>query len=179
MCWMAALTARLIKAPSARARRLAPQVKEISVAALRERMSEDILLLDLASSPVFRKGHIPGAAFVIRARLHADVVKPPRSRPLILTSPDDALARFAARDIERDWGVLCLRFSLVEPKRGLMRTVRLKRALHARFRRPTMFIADHMKAPITRAQQCKLISIGNLDSLRNSNATAHTAFFVI
>jgi rhodanese-related sulfurtransferase len=48
--------------------------------------------VDLATSPVYRQGHIPGALFVAGARLHEDLAKIPGDGPIVLTSPDGALA---------------------------------------------------------------------------------------
>jgi rhodanese-related sulfurtransferase/predicted metal-dependent enzyme (double-stranded beta helix superfamily) len=60
--------------------------------------NDDLLILDLATSLEYRKGHIPGAAFAIRSRLegHGDEFK---SRPIVCTSPDGLLARYAASDL--------------------------------------------------------------------------------
>lgn len=57
-------------------------------------------VLDLATSLDYRKGHIPGAAFVIRARLAEVKERLPRAGTLVLTSPDGALAALAAADLE-------------------------------------------------------------------------------
>jgi rhodanese-related sulfurtransferase len=53
-------------------------------------------ILDLARSPIYRKGHIPGAQFVTRARLDEDLAD--RSGDVVLTSPDGDLAHFAMAD---------------------------------------------------------------------------------
>jgi rhodanese-related sulfurtransferase len=50
------------------------------------------VFVDLATSPVYRQGHVPGAFFVAGARLREDLHKIPGEGPLILTSPDGALA---------------------------------------------------------------------------------------
>jgi rhodanese-related sulfurtransferase/predicted metal-dependent enzyme (double-stranded beta helix superfamily) len=56
------------------------------------------LVLDFASSLQYRAGHIPGAAFAIRSRVgrHVEQFK---SLPIVCTSPDGVLARFAAADL--------------------------------------------------------------------------------
>jgi len=58
---------------------------------------KDVLILDLATSLQYRAGHIPGAAFAIRSRLagHAALF----TGPVVCTSPDGLLARFAAADL--------------------------------------------------------------------------------
>jgi rhodanese-related sulfurtransferase len=58
----------------------------------------DALVLDFASSLQYRAGHIPRAAFAIRSRLggHLEQLK---SKPVVCTSPDGLLARYAAADL--------------------------------------------------------------------------------
>ena len=73
---------------------------EISAAALREKQAEGgVQIVDLALSRDFRRGHIPGAWFAIRARLAADLARLPRFETLVLTSPDGVLARLAAAEL--------------------------------------------------------------------------------
>ena len=57
----------------------------------------DTLILDFATSLQYRAGHIPGAAFAIRARLgnHLGAF----GGPVVCTSPDGVLARYAAADL--------------------------------------------------------------------------------
>jgi rhodanese-related sulfurtransferase len=56
------------------------------------------MVLDLASSRRHRDGHIPGARFAIRARLEEELALMPPG-PLVVTSEDGVLARFAAAEI--------------------------------------------------------------------------------
>jgi rhodanese-related sulfurtransferase/predicted metal-dependent enzyme (double-stranded beta helix superfamily) len=60
--------------------------------------ARDALILDFATSLQYRDGHIPGAAFAIRARLgaHASEFS---DKAIVCTSPDGVLARFAAADL--------------------------------------------------------------------------------
>jgi rhodanese-related sulfurtransferase/predicted metal-dependent enzyme (double-stranded beta helix superfamily) len=60
-------------------------------------MKGDALVLDFATSLQYRAAHIPGAAFAIRARLANHL--PAFTGPVICTSPDGVLARFAAADL--------------------------------------------------------------------------------
>jgi rhodanese-related sulfurtransferase len=53
-------------------------------------------VVDLSLSPAYRKGHIPGAWFAIRARLSHGLSKIPRHGELVLTSEDGVLAGIAA-----------------------------------------------------------------------------------
>jgi rhodanese-related sulfurtransferase/predicted metal-dependent enzyme (double-stranded beta helix superfamily) len=55
-------------------------------------------ILDFATSLQYRAGHIPGAAFAIRSRL-ANHVAALGEGPVVCTSPDGLLARYAAADL--------------------------------------------------------------------------------
>ena len=59
-----------------------------------------VVVIDLAPSPQYRKGHIPGARFAIRARLAEALARIPEGPQLVLTSPDGVLARLAAPEVE-------------------------------------------------------------------------------
>ncbi|WP_422795011.1 rhodanese-like domain-containing protein [Sphingobium mellinum] len=56
-------------------------------------------LIDLAPSLIHRKGHIPGARFAIRARIEEALAAIGGEADVVLTSPDAALATFAAADL--------------------------------------------------------------------------------
>lgn len=58
---------------------------------------ENSLVLDFATSLQYRKGHIPGAAFAIRSRLANHLAS--FTGPVVCSSPDGVLARFAAADL--------------------------------------------------------------------------------
>lgn len=78
-----------------------PAAQSISVEDLARRLGErTVTLVDLAPSPAYRKGHIPGAWFAIRARLAEAVAALPEGLDFVLTSPDGVLARFAAAELE-------------------------------------------------------------------------------
>jgi len=78
-----------------------PEVETISAAELETLLAADgATLLDFGPGPAFRRGHIAGAHFVIRARIPRDLPDElPRDKALVLVSPDDRLARFAAPDL--------------------------------------------------------------------------------
>ena len=78
-----------------------PDVPTISAAGLAERLETgDVTILDFAPSNIHRRGHIAGAWFVIRSRLEAALSQLPEGRDFVITSPDGALARLAAEDLE-------------------------------------------------------------------------------
>lgn len=76
-----------------------PDVETISAVELQESLvTGDILVLDLATSPAFRKGHIPGAKFVIRPELvsHPAIRQ---AKEIVLVSPNGIAAHLAAPDL--------------------------------------------------------------------------------
>jgi rhodanese-related sulfurtransferase len=78
-----------------------PDCETTTAQALHDRLAaDDIVLIDLAPSPVHRRGHIPGAWFAIRAQLAEALKALPQGQEIALTSPDGALARLAAGEIE-------------------------------------------------------------------------------
>jgi rhodanese-related sulfurtransferase len=84
----------------------APGVATIEAEALDELLRHDaVTLIDLAPSPVYRRGHIPGAAFAIRSRLLEALAGAPAERPIVLTAPDVRLAQFATADVEAITGI--------------------------------------------------------------------------
>ena len=76
-----------------------PKVETITVEQLAAGLDVDIL--DLTSSPAYRKGHIPGARFALASRSAEDLPKLSGKGPLVLTSADGAAAAFAASEAAR------------------------------------------------------------------------------
>jgi rhodanese-related sulfurtransferase/predicted metal-dependent enzyme (double-stranded beta helix superfamily) len=60
----------------------------------------DVVVIDLAPSPEYKRGHIPGAWFAIRAQLADTLTRLPKG-DLVLTSPDGVLALFAAPELAK------------------------------------------------------------------------------
>ncbi len=60
-------------------------------------------VVDLADSLTHRTRHIPGSRFAMRANLPGNLAALSEDRPIVLVSPDGALARLAAKDL-RDAG---------------------------------------------------------------------------
>jgi rhodanese-related sulfurtransferase len=83
-----------------------PLVDEIDAAALHAEMNRGaVTVVDLARSPEYAQGHLPGAVFAIRSRpddlrRHLGSLDVAASGAVVLTSPDGLLARFAAADLQ-------------------------------------------------------------------------------
>jgi len=76
-------------------------IPTVDAASLRQRMQAGgISVIDLDWSRDYRKGHIPGAWYGIRARLDTVLAKMPSSDTVVLTSGDGVLARLAAADLK-------------------------------------------------------------------------------
>jgi rhodanese-related sulfurtransferase len=76
-------------------------VPSIDAASLRQRMqSGAVSVIDLDWSRDYRKGHIPGAWYGIRARLDTVLPKLPSADTVVFTSGDGVLARLAASDLK-------------------------------------------------------------------------------
>ncbi len=59
---------------------------------------DDVTVIDLSSSPHYRRGHIPGAWFAIRGRLDRAIPKIPLRPMIALTSEDGVLASLAVEE---------------------------------------------------------------------------------
>ena len=59
---------------------------------------DDVSVIDLSTSPHYRRGHIPGAWFAIRSRLDKALPKIPLRQAVILTSEDGVLAALAVAE---------------------------------------------------------------------------------
>ncbi len=76
---------------------VAPQVEEVTPQELGSLKNAQVL--DFGTSLQYRAGHVPGAAFAVRARLPARRNKLATQGTIVCTSPDSKLARFAAADL--------------------------------------------------------------------------------
>jgi rhodanese-related sulfurtransferase len=61
---------------------------------------DDVSVIDLSTSPHYRRGHIPGAWFAIRSRLEHALKKIAPTGDLILTSEDGVLASLAINEAQ-------------------------------------------------------------------------------
>jgi len=75
-----------------------PDVTTLSATELAARMIQ-VHLIDLNDSVSHRRSHIPGSHFAIRASLPGNLDELPMDRPIVLTSRDGTLAKFAAADL--------------------------------------------------------------------------------
>jgi len=75
-----------------------PDAPVIQAGELLARLDE-VIVIDLASSPQHRRGHVPGAWFAVRSRLREALEAAPSRGDVVLTSPDGVLARFAAAQL--------------------------------------------------------------------------------
>jgi rhodanese-related sulfurtransferase len=71
-----------------------PDVEARSITAGQLRAAE-ATVVDLAPSPAYRQGHIPGARFGLRSQLDEVCATLPGAGPIVLTSADGALAAYA------------------------------------------------------------------------------------
>jgi rhodanese-related sulfurtransferase len=62
--------------------------------------NDDVAVIDLSTSPHYRRGHIPGAWFAIRARLDRALPKIAPTGEVILTSEDGVLASLAVAEAQ-------------------------------------------------------------------------------
>jgi rhodanese-related sulfurtransferase len=83
-----------------------PAVSTITPQAL-ARLFKDgpVIVLDLATSPEYERGHLPGAWFAPRDGWAADFLAQLAHRAIVLTSPDGAMAAFSAPDFQRCSGI--------------------------------------------------------------------------
>jgi len=76
-----------------------PTPPTIEAAALLVELQSGLaIVIDLAPSPAYHRGHIPGAWFAVRARLADILAALPSTVDVVLTSPDGDLARLAAAE---------------------------------------------------------------------------------
>jgi rhodanese-related sulfurtransferase len=62
------------------------------------------IIVDLAPSPVYHRGHIPGARFLLRSRFSEDAARVPKHGTIVVTSNDGITARYAAPELAHAMG---------------------------------------------------------------------------
>ncbi|MDA1118000.1 MAG: rhodanese-like domain-containing protein [Proteobacteria bacterium] len=80
-----------------------PDAPAVRAAELAQRLEAGAVLIDLSSSLRFRRRHVPGAWWAVRARLAAAREKIGAAREIVLTSDDGLLARLAAPEAAALW----------------------------------------------------------------------------
>jgi rhodanese-related sulfurtransferase len=84
---------------------VAPPAKFVSAAGLAAWLADgDITVIDVARHAAFRKGHIPGAWFLIRSLLPSSVANLPKARRYVMTCPDGILSQFVAPELAEKVG---------------------------------------------------------------------------
>lgn len=84
----------------------APRNKTVDAAALATWLATngDTVVIDVAKHAVFRKGHIPGAWFLIRSLLSDSVHNLPKAHRYVVTCPDGMLSQFVAPELAEKVG---------------------------------------------------------------------------
>lgn len=75
-----------------------PEVRTLSATELAARMIQ-VHLVDLNDSVSHRRSHIPGGRFAIRTSMPGNLDQLSKDRPIVLTSRDGTMAKFAAADL--------------------------------------------------------------------------------
>ena len=77
-----------------------PEVEQINLEVLGQWLqAEDVVVVDMARHAVFKKGHIPGAWYLLRSRLTEDASKLPAAARYVVTSADGLLAQLVAPEL--------------------------------------------------------------------------------
>ena len=77
--------------------------------------SDAMTVIDLSTSPHYRRGHIPGAWFAIRSRLECALATIAPAGDIVLTSKDGVLASLAAADLAALTPPRCIGLKVVMP----------------------------------------------------------------
>lgn len=87
-------------------------VETVQAAELHRALADDdtLIVLDLAPSATYLKGHVPSARFVLRSDLPQALAGLPAASRLVLTCPDGLLARYAVDALQQQGvnGLRCL-----------------------------------------------------------------------
>jgi rhodanese-related sulfurtransferase len=81
-----------------------PRNKTVDAATLATWLARggDTVVIDVARHALFRKGHIPGAWFLIRSLLSQSVANLPTAARYVVTCTDSALAQFVAPELAEE-----------------------------------------------------------------------------
>ncbi len=78
-----------------------PAHREVTAAELDQwlRGDDDLVVVDVSKLAGYRRGHVPGASYLLRSRIGEDVENLPRASRYALTCPDGSLSAFAAPEL--------------------------------------------------------------------------------
>lgn len=77
-----------------------PENPQVPASILREWIqSSDVVVVDVARHAVYKKGHVPGAWYVLRSTLDTAISKLPKASRYVITSDDGLLAQFVAPEL--------------------------------------------------------------------------------
>lgn len=77
-----------------------PESRQVSPAELNAWLpSDDVVVVDVAKHAVFKKGHIPGAWYLLRSLLDESIAKLPQASRYVVTSDDGLLAQLVAAEL--------------------------------------------------------------------------------
>jgi rhodanese-related sulfurtransferase len=79
-------------------------ISAAQLSALDNSALDNTVIIDLAPSPVYHRGHIPGARFLLRSRFATEAAKLPGHAVPVLTSTDGILAQYAAQELAQAMG---------------------------------------------------------------------------
>ena len=78
-----------------------PENASLTAEELKVRLdAKAVVVVDLSPSPMFKRAHIPGSVFAIRAQLDQTLLPFLSDEEIVLVSPDGALARLAAAEVQ-------------------------------------------------------------------------------
>ncbi len=130
------------------------------------------VVIDLSPSPVFKRSHIPGAMFAIRAQFDRERLSP-ITQDIVLVSPDGAQARFAAAEVKaltgREPAVLYGGF-----QSWVAAGLPVEAGFDLALDRPPTSIVGPTKGPTTGAKPCRPIWTGSSAWSTSSNVTGRT-----
>jgi rhodanese-related sulfurtransferase len=82
-----------------------PDAGAIAVEDLESEKFTSVAVVDLARSPVYNKGHIPGAWLASGPELARDLESLPGTGPIVITSPDGSIAAFQTEKVRAKLGL--------------------------------------------------------------------------
>ena len=155
------LSGDLASGPYRPSRPAPPKAAEIDPKALAviNTSEEAVAVIDLADSLEFRAGHVPKASWAVRSRLAECLAKVPEADTVVVTSPDGALARYAASEV----AALCPASMVMVLKGGTQAYARTALPLEEGLDRATTSTDDIWWKPYDRGEDITEAAIAYLD----------------